>query len=51
MHTSDSTDDLIAEVAKAADLCLKPLPLPKAKYDRWKKFIFEFDPSLESISG
>ena len=24
MHTSDSTDDLIAEVAKAADLCLKP---------------------------
>ena len=24
MHTPDSTDDLIAEVAKAADLCLSP---------------------------
>tara|TARA_B100000214_G_scaffold42310_1_gene26588 strand:+ start:82 stop:477 length:396 start_codon:yes stop_codon:yes gene_type:complete len=24
VHTPDSTDDLIAEVAKAADLCLKP---------------------------
>ena len=24
MHIPDSTDDLIAEVAKAADLCLKP---------------------------
>ena len=24
MHTHNSTDDLIAEVAKAADLCLKP---------------------------
>ena len=24
MHTSDSKDSLIAEVAKAADLCMKP---------------------------
>ena len=24
MHTTDSTDDLIAQVAKAADLCMKP---------------------------
>ena len=40
-----------ADSARRAVFDCSPLPLPKEKYDRWKKFIFEFDPSFESTSG
>ncbi len=40
-----------ADSARRAVFECSPLPLPKEKYDRWKKFIFEFDPSFASTNG
>ena len=47
-YNSDQTYRAAANAALRAVLDASPLPLPRAKYDQWREFIFGFDPRFIS---